>query len=203
MKALLILFVLLLLLGQLRIGGRVEYKAEGFFVKVRIGPIWVSLFPPREKKKKKERSPKKRDQKQEKGEEKSLQPAPGGSLALVREFLPVIAEAAGRAKRKICVDWIMIDLCWAAADPADTALGFGLANGALGMLWPILEHNFTVKERQIRTRMDYRASKPAIWIGAALSLTLGQAFFLGIRLGWKVLLIVLRNRNEKKQKEMV
>lgn len=204
MKALLIFCAILIVLSQIRIGGRVEYRAEGLFVKVRVGPLKIQICPLRKKGKKEGKTPKNRMAGQPKSKgESGGQAAPGGELELVREFLPLAAEAAGNFKRKIRIDWIMIDLCWAATDPADVALGFGLANGVLGMLWPILEHNFTVKERQIQTRMDYSASRPTIWIGAALSLKLGQALTLGFRLGWKALLIVQRNKKEKKQKETV
>jgi hypothetical protein len=132
MKALLIFCAILIVLSQIRIGGGWSIEREGLFAKLGW-PAQNSNMPTAEKGKKRGENAQKigwLDSPKSKGESGG-QAAPGGELELVREFLPLAAEAAGNFKRKIRIDWIMIDLCWAATDPADVALGFGLANGVL------------------------------------------------------------------------
>ena len=70
----------------------------------------------------------------------------------------------------------------AASDPASAALMFGGANAAVGMIWPLVEQNFNVKDRDIRTRVDFTAQRPEIALSAAATLTAAQAISLALRL---------------------
>ena len=103
-------------------------------------------------------------------------------MALVKKFLPLIAEAAGRMKRKIRIDVLRLDLTVAAADPAAAAMAFGGANAFLGMIWPLIEQNFNVQQRCIRTRVDFQAQRPTVVLFAQLTLSIGTALHMGIRL---------------------
>ena len=65
---------------------------------------------------------------------------------------------------------------------------FGGANAAVGMIWPLVEQNFNVKERRIRTRVDFTAQRPDAALSAAATLTAAQALSLALRLAvgfWK------------------
>lgn len=195
----------LFLLGRVRLGGEAEYSSEGIFVKVRAGWFRVSVFPLKQKKKKTPKAKKKKPE-PAKGDAPKEEPTPkgGGSLELVRQFLPLICDAAGELKQKIRIDRFYLDLLVATASASGTAMAYGYANMALGMIWPVIEQNFEVKDPQIRTGVDFTAQSPTVYINAAFSARLGQLVSFGLRYGWKALRIYLQNgRNKKTQKEAI
>ena len=204
MKAILILGAVLLALGALlrlvRLGALAEYSAAGLRLKLKVGPLRLMLYP--RKPKRPRRKAGKSSRREKKREERPQPELGGGPLALVKRFLPLIAEAAGRFRRKL-------EVTAAAPDPAAAALCFGGANAFIGMIWPLVEQNFNVKERRLRTRVDFDAERPSVYLYAAATLTAGQALALGLRLTTRFLAEFSKYRAEagspatSKQKEAV
>lgn len=195
------ILVALVLLSLVRVGGIAEYSVDGLTAKAKIGPFRVTLYPATVKEKKK-----KRKKKKEAGEKKLEEaPArPGGSLEMLRGYLPMLTDAAGRLRRKIRVDKVYLDFIAAATDPAMAAMEYGYANTVVGMIWPLLENNFIIKDRRIRTAVSFTAVKPTVYVYAALSLTIGQAAALGLRLAAQFLNISSRMKaKQNKEKEAV
>ena len=192
MKAILILGAVLLALGALlrlvRLGALAEYSAAGLRLKLKVGPLRLMLYP--RKPKRPRRKAGKSSRREKKREERPQPELGGGPLALVKRFLPLIAEAA-------------------APDPAAAALCFGGVNAFIGMIWPLVEQNFNVKERRLRTRVDFDAERPSVYLYAAATLTAGQALALGLRLTTRFLAEFSKYRAEagspatSKQKEAV
>lgn len=190
----------LFLLARVRLGGEMEYSSEGLLVKVRIGWLRFSVFPG--KKDKREKKPSRKREKSP--EEKEPKQKSGGSLELVKRFLPLAGQAAGELKRKIRIDRLHLDLTVTAENAAGAAMAYGYANMALGMLWPVIEQNFEVKDPKLRTGVDFTSPNPAIYIRAAFSARLGQLVSFGVRFGWKAIRIYLQSReNTKMQKEAI
>lgn len=190
----------LFLLGLVRLGAGVKYSADGLFLRLRFGLFQFQVYPLKNTKKEKpEKSPKGKPQKekQEKAEKEK-----GGSLALVKQMLPLVCQAAGELKRKIRVDTLWLDLTVAADDAAAAAMAYGYANMAIGIIWPMIDQNFVVKDPNITTGVDFYDDTAIIYINAALSMRLGQLVSFGLRFGWKFLRIYLRTRprvNSKKE----
>ena len=191
----------LLLISLIRVGGVAEYSQSGLLAKLRLGAIQIQLYPAREKKEKEKRKKESR----EAPEEEQAPPAkPGGGVGQLKRYLPLIADAAGRLKRKIRIDKLNLDFIAAAGDPAAAAMEYGYANAAVGMIWPLFEQNFKVKERRIRTAVDFSAPKPTVYVYAALSLTIGQALSLGLGLTVRFIKIASQMKAEQKtEKEAV
>ena len=99
-----------------------------------------------------------------------------------------MAEAAGALKRKICIDRLYLAVVWGAEDAAAAALGYGRANALLGMIWPLLDNNFKVKDCDFRVDVDYEKARPEITVDAALTMTVGQLLAFGIHYGVKLLM---------------
>ena len=206
MKALIVtgvILVLLLLLSLVRVGGIVDYSAAGLVVRLRLGAFRFTLFPLKPRKKK----PKMQKEKPPAPPKPTAEPAKkeGGSLDLLKQFLPLVADAAGKFKRKIRIDRLDLDLTVACPDPADAAMAYGGANAILGMVVPLLEHNFNVKERKIHTALDFDRTSPAVALTAAVSMTIGQGAALTLTLGFRALTILmnLKKQTQSKQKEAV
>lgn len=190
----------LFVLSLVRLKGMARYSVEGVLVQAKAGPFHVTIYPIRPKKPRKEKKIK-----EEKMKEPEEEPAkPGGSLVLVKRYLPLVADAAGRLKRKVRIDKLYLDFVAAASDPGLAALTFGGSNVAIGMILPLIEHNFHVKERRIRTAVDFNTDTPTVFIHAQLSLTLGQMSTLGLRFLIRFLKITLQARAvQKAEKEAV
>lgn len=193
LKVAAVILLALFLLGLIRVGGGGEYSAEGFRAWVRVGPFSIRVFPAK-KKKSKEKKPKK-SKKAQPEEEKQ-----GGGLAAVKEYLPLVCEAAGALKRRIRIDQLLLDYTVAGKeDAASAAMSFGYSNAAVGMILALFEQNFDVKARRIRTAVDFNADSPKIYVYAAISARLGQLVSFALRFGWKFLMVYRKTKTAKKE----
>jgi len=223
LRVLLIILAVLWLLGRIRLGGWVRYDENGLAVKVLAGPLRFTVFPRKplseaEKAARKAREGKKRAKQEAKkaraearkakkkarrgekrpGEEPEKK---GGALPPLLDLLPLAAEAAGGLKRRIRIDELTVHLTWAAEEPAQAALGFGRANAVMGMIWPLLDHNFDVKKHDLGVQVDFNRSSPDVMCRAALTMRLGQLLGFGLRLGCKLLAVWSRSRKGSVEKQ--
>lgn len=173
----------LLLLGQIRFGAQALYSSAGVKLKLKIGPVKITLLPQKEKKRP-EKKPKKPKKPKKAAEGPPL--GPEEIIALVKQALPVALEAAGRLKRKIRVDRLYLDVAVGGEDPAAAATAYGGLNAAIGMIWPLVEQNLHVKDRRIRTRADFLETRTRVDLDAAATLTVGQAVALAFWLAPKL-----------------
>ena len=104
---LLVVLALVLLACVLRLGVAAGYEEGGGWVKVHLGPKWVSLYPvpqartARRRKKQRRKEAKAEATEDQKDREKfSL----GGALDLALELLPQVKAAAGKFRRALRVD---------------------------------------------------------------------------------------------------
>ena len=186
----LIVLAILLLIGQVRLGGTVCYNTAGLTVSVLIGPFHIRVLPAREKPDKPKKRPgrkKKRARKQKTQPEKKRQDGPG-TVSRLLDLLPVVREAAGALRRKILIHHLDLKVIWAADNPAAAAIGFGRAHAVLGMIWPIFDHNFRVKRHQFQVDVDYEAHRPEVAVDLALTMTLGQILAFALHYGGKALI---------------
>lgn len=228
LKVVLILLLVLFLLGRIRLGGAAEYSADGFRVWARVGALRVKVFPMKplteeerrakeEKKaakktkqeaKKAAKKAKEESQKAKSGQTDEPQQQPskvGGTLKLVKQYLPLVGEAAGGLKRRTRVDRLNVDFVAAGGDdPASAAMSFGYSSATYSIIWPIFEQNFTVKEHRFRTAVDFQAKEPLVYIYAAFSARLGQLVSFALILGWKFLKLYQSGKKSAiKQKEAI
>ena len=191
----------LVLLSLLRVGGTVEYSRSGTLVHLRAGPLRIQVYPPKPRKKSGEKKPK-RAKKSTKTQEEP-EPKPGGQLDTLKAMLPLVADAAGQLRRKVRVDRLLLDVTAAASDPAMAALSFGGVNAAIGMIWPLLENNFNIGDRRIRTKVDFNLTEPEAYLYSSFSLRVGQAVILALTLGMKFLKLWSGRNQEQTKKEAV
>lgn len=194
LKVLLAILLILWLISLLRIGGRVKYGQAGLSVTVLVGFFKIRVLPPKAKK---EKPPKGRTRKQppsvaEKHKKRPKEGQPG-TLSRLMKLLPVVGQACGALKRKIRIDDLELELIWGGADAAAAAIGYGQANAALGMLWPVFDNNFKVKRHSFQVSMDYGLSQPAVELQAAVTMTVGQITVLGIHYGVKALTVWIKS----------
>lgn len=201
-KVLLIILLVLWLISLIRIGGRVSYGEAGLFITALAGPLKIQILPAKPKKPKKAKKPTKK--KPPVAEKHKKEPPEGqpGTLSRLMKLLPVVGEVCGALKRKIRIDSLELEVVWGSPDPAAAALGYGRAHAALGMLWPILDHNFKVKRHSFQIGVDYDRGEPTAEVRAAVTLTVGQIMALGVRYGVKALTVWIKSgRADRKKQE--
>ena len=206
MKALFVLAVVvlvLLLLGQVRVGGRAELSEAGFFLWIRLGTVRIQILPgrsgkeplePKRSKKNGQKAPRK------KGPSVPAAEKAGGALEYARELLPVALKAAKGMWRGLRVDVLELELTAGGSDPADAAMLYGQANAALGALWHPLTRAFHVKDGTARVKLDFDALGTTLYGQAALSIKIGTLVWIGLGAGWKALFGALAARKRLKRK---
>ena len=180
----------LLLLGQVRVGCVVSYQQEGLFLWLRTGVVRIRVLPWKRKKKEKPVRGKKMgtDLTEEKG------------YRLIAK-LPAL-EAAGQFQKKLKIDILDLELTIGGQDPADAAMAYGWANGALGALWYPLVEGFHIVDGRARVRLDLEAPAVSLRGRASLSLKLGQICRLAVYFGIKALRAVMAARGEQKEQNV-
>lgn len=209
MKALHVLAVIvliLLLIGQIRVGGRAEFNSLGFFLRVRLGRFWIKILPVEPKEEKKPQKPRRsRAKKEPKRPKREKPPAPlpeklGGALEYARELLPVGLEAAKGMWHGLRVDVLELELTAGASDPADAAMLYGQANAALGALWIPLTRAFHVKDGSARVKLDFDAPGITVYGTAELSIKIGTVVWISLRAGLRALFGALAAKKRLKIK---
>ena len=200
---LIVILAVLFLLSLIRLGGRAKYGPEGFSAVLIAGPARIQLFPPKPKNESKPAKPKKEKKKKKpaaaKGHEQQDKP---GTVGRVMQLLPAVAEAAGALKRRIRIDHLVLTVIWGAEDAASAAIGYGRANALLGMIWPLIDNNFKVKDCDFRVDVDYGRTTPQFTADAAITLTVGQLLSFVFHYGIKLLMNWSRSgKSSAKQQE--
>lgn len=190
--------LVLLIICLVRIGGLINYSESGLSVVLKAGPFRFRVLPAQEKNK-----PRKKQTDHVRSKLENNKRNAGETAQMVKRYLPLIGDAAGRLKRKICIDHIFLHLIWGSQDPAEAALGYGAANAMLGLLWPAVEHNFHIKKQEIYVDLDYTQAAPVISVKAQFTMTLGQLIALITGLGYKALKIHLGLSREKTDEKAV
>ena len=193
----------LFLIAQFRVGAVFSFSEDGLFLRLKLGPVKLQILPAKAEKK-----PQKKKTKKEKPAQKA--PAEGkekpkrkltDTVGLARQFLPLLADAAGRFRRKIRIDELTLHVIWAASDPAWAAKGYGMGQAVLGALWPPLERGFNIKKHDVRLFVDFTRTRPEFIALAQATLTVGQSLTLALRLGLKALSIYLGYSRENKKQQ--
>ncbi|MCD7947485.1 MAG: DUF2953 domain-containing protein [Oscillospiraceae bacterium] len=162
---LLVIVILLVLLTLVPPRVEVTYREGQLGVILRIRPLRITLRSAdaqkrAAKKEKKERKKQKKLEKQ-KGKPKKAAKAPQERTVPLSRIALKAAEFY-RGRQGIPVDTLHLDVLIGGEDPASAAILFGVSQSALGMIWPILEQNLEVKDRRIRTQLDFMAEKTTL-----------------------------------------
>lgn len=208
MRALYILaavVLILFLIGQVRVGCRAQFSADGFFLWARLGRFQVKILPVKPKGEEKPPKPKKVKQKKPKKPKKEKPPVPlpeklGGALEYAQALLPVVLEAAKGFWKGFRIDVLELELTAGSADPADAAMLYGRANAALGALWRPLTQAFHVRDGTARVKLDFDAPGMTVYALASFSLKLGNIVWIGLRMAVKALIGALAARKRIKIK---
>ncbi len=194
-----ILFVLLILLGILRVSVFCSFGEE-LHLTLRIGPQKITILPKPEKTKKaKPKKKKATTEESEKSKKKKLKL----TFQDVRSGIPTLFESLKRGlrrtRRSLVIDTMELSIVFGGNDPAKIAQMYGWAETAVWTMMPQLERLVRIKDPYIHLDVDYNApatkAEGKISVGLRIGhiLTIGGAFGLPLV---KWLLQVKKNSKE-------
>ena len=220
---LLLAAVILLLLSPLPVGARFLYNGE-VQLRLMIACFHKTILPKKpktrkqlekEKVKKAKKAEKKAAKKAEKKKKKQAQsliskppepPKPKqplrdrieGLLPWAKLGVRFVREFFGR---RLCIKKLNIRAALAGGDPAKLALTNAKAWQAIGLVIPVLEQGFRIKEKRISVYPDFAADKTEVEADAWIRLRIGGVLLTLLRCGFKALGILIRGKLSGKKKE--
>ena len=126
-----------------------------------------------------------------------------GAVQLIMELLPVGIEALGRFKRGLIIKKLRLYFCFGGDDPAKVALTFGGASAGAGVIVPLLQQNFRIKETDIRNSVDFTSTENRVYAHADIRIRPITVIAIALSAGVKVLKIFIRRKKETKAEQPV
>lgn len=191
--AVLLVIVIILLIP---VGAEAEYDRPGATVWLRIGGIRKILYP-RPPKPEGEEKTKKEKKKKEKPE-KAAEPKKGGTLQLIMQLIPVGIEALGRFKRGLIIKKLTLWFCFGGDDPAKVAVSFGGASAGAGLIVPMLQRNFRIKEIDVQNGVDFTSAETTVYAHADIRIRIITILAIAVTAGIKTLKIFAARKKEAK-----
>ena len=203
-----IFFACLVVLALLPLGIRVSYGEAGFEARVIAGPVKITLFPRKNRKRKLKNTDSSEKNAQETTKSPSEKKRPktettekdepgmqsGGSLERLLPWIRLGLDFLGALRRKIRLDNLYLHVVLAGDDPCDLAVNYGRAWAAVGDLLPKLERIFVIRKRDIQVDCDFTAEKITVAARGDMTITLGRTLCLGVIYGIRALKIILKRK---------
>lgn len=203
-----IFFVCLLVLAWLPLGIRVRYGEAGFEARGIAGPVKITLFPRKNRKKKPKTTDSSEKTAQETTKASSEKKRPktettekdepgmqsGGSLERFVPWIRLALDFLGALRRKVRLNNLYLHVVLAGDDPCDLAVNYGRAWAAVGDLLPKLERVFVIGKRDIQVNCDFAAEKITVAARGDMTITLGRTLCLGVIYGIRALKIILKRK---------
>lgn len=192
---LLILLLLLIGLMLLPVGVDAEYNPEGFFLRVKAGPVRLTILPKKPKKPKKPKTEKPEKEKKPKKPKKK----PKITLDLIFTLVRLALEAVSTFRKKLKVELFRLWLLVATKDPYQTATLYGYLSAALEGLYPFAARALDIRERDVRLNADFTEETMGVEGRLILSIRIGQILGIGLVFLWKLFVWYLKQRTGHKQ----
>ena len=188
---LLIIARLLTAFNLLRVGVDAEYDGEGLFLRLKAGPVKITIMPKKDKPEKPKKKKKEKQPKTEKSKESPL------TLPTLLKLVRPALEAAGSFRRKLSIDLLRLHARIGTGDPYNTAMTFAYLQSAVYGLQPLAERALNVKERDVWLTPDFTNDSIAAEGRLIGTIRIGQIVWIALVLGWKALRVILQQRKRK------
>lgn len=180
-----VILLLVLLLGLVRVGAVVTF-GEGVRARVRVGPVWLTVYPRKPKKPKQPKAEKPAESQPEKPQQGKIRSIPKLTFDELWELLDVALTALRATVRRACsrmlIDPLDVTVVFGGWNPADVAMMFGRANTLMYELMPRLEETFCIPDPSLHLRIDYDQDWPSAKGTLGVSLRVCDLFAIGLTL---------------------
>lgn len=169
MTALGIILLVIVAIGLIPVGVFARYD-EDLSVFLTVLGIRIPLYPAGEKQEKKpEDAPKKEKKKFRFPKKDSLE-----------EYLHLFLEILGKLRRKILIRKLKLHAVFGGSDAAASALNYGRAWAAIGMVMPLIEACFRIKHRDVGAYQAEDETAVRIYAEAAATLRVSQILHIAL-----------------------
>ena len=170
-----IILLLLLLLASVRVGV-IFHFGDQTTLKLRIGPVRLTILPKTKSKSKKEKRTAKADAapKEAAPQKKKNKLSPPEIYDLVTAIFSGLKAMVHRAGKHLRVDPLELSAVIGGSDPAEVAQRFGAANAAVWSLMPQAEEIIHIPDPVIHLDMDYNAPQTVVSGTVGLSFRVGN-----------------------------
>lgn len=187
---------IVLALACLPLGFDLRYDGAGLQAMALAGPVCLRLYPQPTRGKK---SPKKNEKAQPSPKAPEDGPPPGAPTKKLEhpksggnwtEFLPLlddILDALSSLWGRLRLRQLVLHLTIAGEDPADVAIAYGRAQGAVEVLRAQLHRFLIIRREDIRVCCDFTGTKCQVVLHWEGTITLGRAVSWAVCYGWKLL----------------
>ena len=191
--------LLLVVINLLRVGVDAAYEDGILSLRLKAGPVQMTVLPKKPKPKKK--------QKPETGAENQTRSEKKRKLRIsfseILELARLALEAVGAFRRKLQIDLLRLHLRVGTDDPYDTAMTYAYLRAAIGGLSPLAERTLSIRERDVQLGADF--TNPGVSGRARLVLTIriGQIAAIALVFLWKArktLWAILKKNKKTKSK---
>ena len=194
--ALLIILAIIVFILILPFGVKAAYLDEEPYLAARVLCFNIRLLPAKEKKEKPEKKKKPAKPKKEKKKKKKKNEEAGEaegeakkkpSVDELLELARIGLDALSSFRRKLTVNSFMLHFVAADEDPYNAAMMFGYVNTALGVMAPLAEKSFNVRQSDVRTAVSFEITEPQIDAELTVTISLGRILAVGLAAGFKFL----------------
>ena len=180
MIVLAVVVALLIAFNLMRIGVEGGYDGNGPLLKVRAGPVRLTILPKTHKEKPKKQKKKKREKTAGKTDKQRKKPDAEHILTLAKLGL----RAVKRFLRGLRVDILRLHYTVACEDPADTGQQYGMISSAVDALEPFMTNVLKIRERDVRIGFSFEDTKPQIEAYVSLTIRIWQIFAAAFGFGF-------------------
>ena len=193
---LLALLALIVFVLAVPFGAHVAYIGGELAVDARVMGINIGIIPQKERKKpKKEKKPREKKPKKEKkpAAEEPAEKKKGLPLGLTRaqipELLKLTISTLDRFRRKFTVNYLMVHFVAACEDPYDTAMLYGYANAAAGIVEGLSGRGWDIRRRDIQVGVDFESTECRADAELTVTISLGRILAVLLAAGWGLIKI--------------
>lgn len=172
MTALVITLLVLFGIGLIPVGVQARYD-EDLSVSLTVLGIPIRLYPMKRNKPKKET--KKSENPRTKKKKKKLP-----SRKTLEEYLHLFLEILGRLRKKLLLRKLKLHAVFGGSDPADAALNYGRAWAAIGLVMPLFDAGFRIKERDVGAYRTREETSLRLYAEAHATLRISQILHIAL-----------------------
>ena len=195
-----VIAALLAVLLSLPAAALVRYEDGALLVRLRVGPVTVTVYPRRAAAAKK--TPRKRPAKVKKSAAPKTAADSGGKKLTpqqIRALISLALDLLGRLRRKLLVKHLTFHVFYGGRDAARAAIGYGRAWAVIGAAMPVLENTFRIGERDVGAYLDYELEEPRLLADLDVQMRVGTAIGLALGAGLRLLGIFTKTKENKKK----
>ncbi len=182
----------------LPVGVRVVYGDAGAVVRLMLGQLGIQIYPRKKrhkvKKKKKDRKQKANAKPKREMTDGEKHPQPAYTKQEILEFVKVISQFAGKLKKKLVIPKLTLHVTFGGEDAGEIALNYGRAWALLGLIIPVLENSFTIKNRDIQALCDYAEKTMKVQLEFWARIRIGQVWKLSLCAAVQIIQIYMKKK---------